>query len=99
MMIRGLCNFFDDRLSIEDIGKYKPDSDVYDWAVRKLRVQPNKCLMIAAHGWDIAGAIWAGWRAAFIARPRQQLYPLAPLPEINEPDFLQISEKLKALKK
>jgi len=94
----GLTDFFDARFSIEDIRKYKPDSDVYDWAARKMGVQPNECMMIAAHGWDIAGAIWAGWRGAFIARPGQQLYPLAPLPEINEPDLLKISEKLIALK-
>ena len=94
----GLTNFFDERLSIEDLGKYKPDSDVYNWAARKMGVQPNECIMIAAHGWDIAGAMWAGWRGAFIARPGQQLYPLAPPPEIIEPDLLKISEKLIALK-
>ena len=94
----GLTNFFDERLSIEDLGKYKPDSDVYNWAARKMGVQPNECIMIAAHGWDIAGAMWAGWRGAFIARPGQQLYPLAPPPEIIETDLLKISKQLIALK-
>ncbi|MCK0145071.1 haloacid dehalogenase type II [Arenibacter sp. F26102] len=93
-----LTDYFDERLSIEDLGKYKPDSDVYNWAARKMGVQPHECIMIAAHGWDIAGAMWAGWRGAFIARPGQQLYPLAPRPEIIEPDLLKISEKLIALK-
>lgn len=90
----GLTDFFDQRLSIEDVGKYKPHSDVYDWAARKLGVLPSECMMIAAHGWDIAGAIWAGWRGAFIARPGQQMYPLAPVPEINESDLLKIAQKL-----
>lgn len=94
----GLTDYFDEQLSIEDIGKYKPDSDVYDWAARKMGVLPKDCLMIAAHGWDIAGAMWAGWRGAFIARPGQQLYPLAPKPEINEANLLLVSEKLIALK-
>lgn len=49
-------------------------------------------MMIAAHG-CIAGAIWAGYRCAFIARPGKQLYPLAPLPEINEPGLQRISKK------
>ncbi|MDW5290488.1 haloacid dehalogenase type II [Formosa sp. PL04] len=93
----GLTEFFDERLSIEDIGKYKPDADVYDWAARKMGVKPNECMMIAAHGWDIAGALWAGWRGAFISRPGKQLYPLAPLPEINEPDLLEISKTLIAI--
>ena len=90
----GLTGYFDEMLSVETVGKYKPDSTVYDWAAKKVGAQPHECLMIAAHGWDIAGAIWAGWRGAFIARPGQQLFPLAPLPEINEPDLLKISEKL-----
>jgi len=95
----GLTEFFDERLSVEDIGKFKPFSDTYSWAARKMGVKPNECMLIAAHGWDIAGALWAGWRAAFIARPQQQLFPLAPLPEINEKDLLKISEKLMAIKK
>lgn len=95
----GLTAYFDEVLSVEGVGKYKPDSAVYDWAAHKLGVKPHECLMVAAHGWDIAGAIWAGWRGAFIARPGQQLYPLAPLPEINEPDLLKVADKLIALKK
>ncbi|MBO6495222.1 MAG: haloacid dehalogenase type II [Roseivirga sp.] len=95
----GLTDFFDQRLSVEDIGKFKPHTDVYDWAARKVGVKPEECMMIAAHGWDIAGALWANWRGAFIARPGQQLYPLAPLPEINETDLLKIANRLVALKK
>ncbi len=93
----GLSHYFNEILSIEDIKKYKPDSEVYQWAARKLGVHPNECMMIAAHGWDIAGALWAGWRGAYIARPGKQHYPLAPLPEINEADLLKISEKLIAI--
>ena len=38
----------------------------------------EECMLIAAHGWDVAGALWAGWRAAFVSRPGQQIFPLAP---------------------
>jgi 2-haloacid dehalogenase len=89
-----LTSFFDAILSVEEVGKYKPHTDVYNWAAHKMGVHPSECMMIAAHGWDIAGAIWAGWRGAFIARPGKQLYPLAPLPEINETDLLKIAQKL-----
>lgn len=56
-------------------------------------------MLIAAHGWDVAGALWAGWRAAFISRPGQQLFPIAPKTEIIESDLLKISKKLVVLKK
>ncbi|PPK94006.1 MULTISPECIES: haloacid dehalogenase type II [Nonlabens] len=94
----GLIEYFDERLSIEDLGKYKPHTDAYDWAARMMGVQPEECMLIAAHGWDIAGALWAKWRGAFIGRPGAQLYPLAPNPEFNEKDLKLITNQLIALK-
>lgn len=93
-----MLDYFDEQLSIEDIGKFKPHSDAYDWAARKMNVKPSECLLVAAHGWDIAGAIWAGWRGAFISRPGAQLYPLAPKPEISESNLTLVTKKLLALK-
>ncbi|WP_246164465.1 haloacid dehalogenase type II [Xanthovirga aplysinae] len=94
-----LIDLFDERLSVENIGKFKPHQDVYNWAARKMKVKPNECLLTAAHGWDVAGALWAGWRAAFVKRMGAQLYPLAPTPEIVEPNLKLIAEKLIAQKK
>lgn len=94
----GLLDYFDERLSIEDIGKYKPAREAYEWAARKMNVALGDCMLVAAHGWDIAGALYAGWRGAFIQRPGKQLYPLAPLPEINEPDLKKVADKLIQLK-
>lgn len=94
----GLTEYFEQRLSIEDMGKFKPHADAYDWAARKMGVQPNECMLVAAHGWDIAGALWANWRGAFISRPGAQLYPLAALPELSESNLKNIADKLIALK-
>lgn len=94
----GLIDLFEARLSIEELGKYKPHRDTYSWAARKMGRRQEDCMLIAAHGWDIAGALWAGWRGAFISRPGHQLYPLAPLPEIIEPDLKIISKRLINLK-
>jgi len=93
----GLTSYFEERLSIEDIGKFKPHTDAYDWAARKMGISPNECLLVAAHGWDIAGAVWAGWRGAFVSRPGAQLYPLAPKPEINESNLKLVTDRLVAL--
>jgi len=94
----GLTKYFDQSISIEDFGKFKPDEQVYHWAARKMQTPSKDCLLIAAHGWDIAGALWAGWKAAFIARKGQQLFPLAPSPQWNEPNLLELANKLIALK-
>jgi len=94
----GLTEYFEERLSIEDLGKFKPHADAYDWAARRMKVAPNECMLVAAHGWDIAGALWANWRGAFLSRPGAQLYPLAPSPEINEANLKLAVDRLIALK-
>ena len=90
----GLTSYFDALLSIESVGKFKPFTDVYNWAAHKMNVKPEDCMLIAAHGWDVAGALWAGWRAAFVGRPGQQTFPLAPQTEINESDLNKIADIL-----
>jgi 2-haloacid dehalogenase len=51
--------------------------------------------MVAAHGWDIAGATRAGLRSAFVARPGQSLDPFAP-PEIIAGDLLSTARAILA---
>jgi 2-haloacid dehalogenase len=93
----GLTDLFDARLSVEEVGMYKPHSHVYRWAARRMGARTDDCMLIAAHGWDVAGAIWAGMRAAFVSRPGQQLYPLAPVPEIVAPDLDEVAARLLAM--
>lgn len=93
----GLTEFFDERLSVEDVGMYKPQRHVYRWASRRVGVEPGRCMLIAAHGWDIAGALWAGWRGAFLSRPGAQLYPLADRPELVTPTLQGTADALVSL--
>lgn len=94
----GLKQYFKQLLSVEDVGMYKPHSRVYNWAARKMGVEPEESMLIAAHGWDVAGAGWAGWQTAFISRPGQQLYPLTNEPEIIAPTLTEIADQLIAVK-
>jgi 2-haloacid dehalogenase len=91
----GLTQYFDERLSIEDIKVYKPDLRAYAWALDKLGVKPEEALMVAAHGWDIAGANAAGMQTAFVARPGKALYPLAPKPDYIVKDLNELVAILK----
>ncbi|MFC4094956.1 haloacid dehalogenase type II [Euzebyella saccharophila] len=90
----GLTPYFDAILSVEGAKKFKPFQEAYQYASQQMNVSLNESMMIAAHGWDVAGAQWAGWRAAFIKRPGQQLYPLAPTPEIVATDLEQVTDRL-----
>jgi hypothetical protein len=55
----------------------------------------TQMLMIAAHGWDIAGA--ACWTSnGFITREGQAIYPLSIAPNFIATDILDMAEQLVA---
>jgi len=94
MQNAGLARFFEALLSVEEVGIYKPQTHVYRWAARRVGVDVSECLFVAAHGWDVAGAAWAGMRTAFIARPGQQVFPLGPAADIAVPSFKGLADAL-----
>ena len=91
-----LTHFFEQALSIDALGKYKPAPETYRWAAEKLAVTPEEMLLVAAHGWDIAGASHAGLATGFIAREGQSLYSLSKDPDFIADDILKMAEKLVA---
>ncbi len=90
----GIDHFFDEVISVEVVKKYKPHPDTYLHVLNKYSVEANKAMMIAAHGWDIAGAKMAGLQAAFINRPGKSHYPLAIEPEIAGSSLMEITNSL-----
>jgi len=89
-----LDGYFERLLSVEQPRQFKPHRAVYEWAAGEMGVAPGECMLVAAHGWDVAGARWAGLRTAFIAREGQQMFPLAETPEVDTADLLGFAEKL-----
>lgn len=92
----GISDFFEKQLSVESLALFKPHPAVYTWAIREMEVTASESMLVAAHGWDIAGAKWAGLRAAFIARSGQQMFSLADPPDIDVVDFLALADALGA---
>lgn len=90
----GLEEFFERLLSVESVGKFKPHADVYAWAAREMKVEPSDCMLVAAHGWDVAGAKWAGLKSAFIAREGQHKFPLGPAPDLDVSDLTALADAL-----
>lgn len=89
-----LTEYFEATLSIDSIKKYKPALETYKWATEQLSVNVSDAILIAAHGWDIAGALQAGMQAAFIERKGQSLYPLSPKPAFTGKDMVEIANKI-----
>lgn len=90
----GLSDYFVKQLSVESLQKYKPHKEAYTWSAQTLQAAPADCMLIAAHGWDVAGAKWAGMKTAFIARPGQQLFPLADAPDLQVQDMRELADAL-----
>lgn len=86
-----LTDIFELTLSINTLQKYKPDPKTYKWAATKLDQQPQNIIMIAAHGWDLAGAIHAGLQTGFVAREGQSLYSLSDKPTYEAKDIYEMA--------
>lgn len=95
----GIAQFFEQQLSVQTIGKYKPHRDVYLWAAEQMQVEPGDCMLVAAHPWDVAGAALAGMRSAFLTRVGVAVLPLAPVPEVEAADLGALAKRLVALPK
>jgi 2-haloacid dehalogenase len=93
----GIAAFFERRLSVDSVKRFKPAPEVYNLVATELNVPVAQLRLIAAHAWDIVGAMRAGYAAAFVARPGKALYPLAPKPDIVEPDLLKIAARIIAI--
>lgn len=89
-----LTEYFEATLSIDRIKKYKPALETYQWAAKQLSVTVSDVVLVAAHGWDIAGALQAGLQAAFIERKGQSLYPLSPKPAFTGKDLTKIASQI-----
>jgi 2-haloacid dehalogenase len=94
MAYAGLTGFFEQLLSIDSVKRYKPHPTTYLTTCGQLQVEPAQAMLVAAHGWDTAGAQLAGLQAAFIARPGQQTYPLAPVPTLTGPTLSDVARQL-----
>jgi 2-haloacid dehalogenase len=64
----GILDLFDHVLSVEDVRRYKPAPEPYRMAADRLGCSPSEIRMVAAHDWDVWGAMRAGCEAAYVAR-------------------------------
>ncbi|MBZ0282117.1 MAG: haloacid dehalogenase type II [Anaerolineae bacterium] len=92
----GLRDLFEHALSADSVQRLKPASAPYHMAARTMGVDIGETRLVAAHAWDIAGALRAGCKAAFIARPGMVLDPLAPAPNIIGADLSAVTDQLLA---
>lgn len=76
----GLTGLVDDVISIEDFQVWKPQASVYQEACRQSGVSPEDVTLIAAHAWDVHGAMQAGLEGVWVRRQDAVYHPLMGKP-------------------
>ncbi|GLS89185.1 haloacid dehalogenase [Psychromonas marina] len=95
----GLNDYFDDIVSVEDSGSFKPDFNVYQFAANRVHRSIDSLWLVATHDWDTHGAICAGMHAAYIDRSGIGYHPLYRQADIDGKTMGDVIEKIIVLNK
>ena len=90
----GLRDYFEQVLSADTVQRLKPAPEPYRMAAESLGTEVNQVRLVAAHAWDVAGAMRAGCAAAFVARPGMVLNPLFERPDVVGPDLREVADQI-----
>ena len=61
-------NYFDNIMSIESVGIYKPDSKVYEMPIKKYDCKPENICFMSSNTWDVSGGGVFGYNAVWVNR-------------------------------
>ena len=61
-------NYFDDIMSIESVGIYKPDAKVYEIPIKKYNCKPENICFMSSNTWDVSGGGLFGYNAVWVNR-------------------------------
>jgi len=85
---------FDEVISIEVAGAFKPHPGVYRRAAGILGLEMGECLMVSANSFDVMGARSCGFRGAYVDRYRLPYEDTLYQPDIVVQDFTELAETL-----
>jgi 2-haloacid dehalogenase len=91
----GIRGFFEDVISVEAQRSFKPSPAVYAHFLRCARAHGSETWLVSSNPFDVIGAVFAGWRAAWVKRSPDALFdpwelePTAIIADLGElPDCL-----------
>ncbi len=89
-----LSNYFEGLISIDEVQLFKPAPETYRMAARKLGVDTGQIRLVAAHDWDVFGALNAGCYGAYIARRGRMYHPLYEKPDVMGLDLREVTDQI-----
>lgn len=90
----GIRELFERVLSADSVKRLKPAREPYLMAAAELGVAVADVRLVAAHDWDVAGALAAGCAAAFVGRGGALPDPAFPTPDVAGPDLATVAEAI-----
>jgi 2-haloacid dehalogenase len=90
----GIRGHFEAVFSADSVRHLKPAPQPYHAVADGCGVGIGEVRLVAAHSWDITGALSAGCQAAFVARPGMVLSPIGDQPGIAGPDLAVVAEQI-----
>lgn len=92
----GLSDLVVEHLSCEAVLRWKPDPEPYVYACTNLGLDPTDVWMVAAHSWDIGGAMATGMHSAFVNRLEGVFDASFGRPDVLGEDLVDVVEALLA---
>jgi 2-haloacid dehalogenase len=93
----GLAEWFEEVFSADEVRSLKPSPAPYRMVADRCGVPVDAMCLIAAHAWDVSGALAAGCRAAFVGRSGRVPSPIGSPPQVVGQDLTEVAARLLAL--
>ena len=90
----GLRDDFEQLFSADEVRRLKPAPEPYRMVAERLGVAIGELRLVSAHAWDVAGALRAGAKAAYVQRPGQFFDPLVPQPDVMGEGLAETAERI-----
>jgi 2-haloacid dehalogenase len=91
----GVLDHLGDVVSVDDLGTFKPDPEVYRYLARRLDRPVGETWLVSSNGWDVIGAKSAGLRAAWVRRnPNAVFDPWGIEPDLVVENLEQLAGRL-----
>ncbi|MGC8480077.1 MAG: haloacid dehalogenase type II [Acidimicrobiales bacterium] len=93
----GVIGQFDDVLSVDEIGAWKPRREPYEYVARRFGVSIQSMAMVAVHPWDLNGASALGCMTGWVNRTQRIYPPVFRAPTVSAPDIQGVVQALMEL--
>ena len=85
---------FDEIISVETVGAFKPHPGVYRRAAANLGLEVGECMMVSSNSFDVVGARACGFRGAFVDRYGHPYEDTAFHPDVTVSDFIGLADAM-----